>query len=79
MSADIRVCVVGAGPSGQAVIWPICRFLESHDYTAAVKAGCRLAGFEVGPPRRPLLELDSESIATLGGLLARASVSVSVQ
>jgi len=54
------------------VIWPICQFLEGQDYTSAVKAACRLSGFDVGPTRRPLLEPDGDSMVTLRSLLARA-------
>ncbi len=38
-------------------IWPLCRFLESTSYVAAVKAGCSLVGLPTGPVRAPLLEL----------------------
>src|ERR687892_683894 len=41
-----------------ARLWPLCHFLESHSYAAAVKAACALAGDSTGPVRAPLLELD---------------------
>jgi 4-hydroxy-tetrahydrodipicolinate synthase len=56
-----------------ARLWPLCRFLESQSYPAAVKAGCRLAGDATGPVRAPLLALDEELTAELGGLLRRAA------
>src|SRR5918992_4136780 len=38
-------------------LWPLCRFLESQSYPAAVKTACRLAGDTTGPVRAPLLAL----------------------
>jgi 4-hydroxy-tetrahydrodipicolinate synthase len=62
-----------------ARLWPLCRFLESRSYAAAVKAACALAGDTTGPVRAPLLALDDESIAELQRLLehARAASPVS--
>ena len=54
-----------------ARIWPVCDFLESVDYAAAVKAGCRHVGISTGPVRPPALELTSEQQATLGELIDR--------
>ena len=45
-----------------ARIWPVCQFLEGRSYTAAVKAGARLAGVTTGPVRAPLLELDEATL-----------------
>ena len=56
-----------------ARLWPLCRFLESHSYPAAVKAACRLAGDATGPVRAPLLPLDDAATAELGALLDRAA------
>src|SRR5215510_13021291 len=42
-----------------ADLWPLCQFLESQSYSAAVKAACRIAGDATGPVRAPLLELDN--------------------
>ncbi len=50
-------------------IWPICAFLESTDYAAAVKAACRQVGLSTGPVRAPQLDLTAEEAATLGGLI----------
>ena len=41
-----------------ARLWPLCRFLESQSYPAAVKAACALVGDTTGPVRAPLLPLD---------------------
>jgi dihydrodipicolinate synthase/N-acetylneuraminate lyase len=60
-----------------SAIWPICRYLEDHDYTAAVKAACRLSGIEVGPPRRPLLDPPRDSVGLLEMLLKRAADALS--
>ena len=56
-----------------ARLWPLCRFLESHSYPAAVKAACRLVGDTTGPVRAPLLPLGDAATAELAGLLDRAS------
>ena len=56
-----------------ARLWPLCRFLESHSYPAAVKAACRLAGDSTGPVRAPLLPLDDAATAELATLLDRAA------
>jgi 4-hydroxy-tetrahydrodipicolinate synthase len=55
-----------------ARLWPLCRFLEGQSYSAAVKAGCRLAGDTTGPVRAPLLELDDAATAELAALLEHA-------
>jgi 4-hydroxy-tetrahydrodipicolinate synthase len=56
-----------------ARLWPLCRFLEAQSYSAAVKAGCRLAGDRTGPVRPPLLPLDEAATSELGVLLDRAT------
>lgn len=53
-----------------AKIWPICDFLESVSYAAAVKSGCRAVGLRTGPVRAPLLELDSADEQRLADLVA---------
>ena len=58
-----------------ARLWPLCRFLESQSYPAAVKAACRLVGDATGPVRAPLLPLDDHAIAELAGLLERATLA----
>lgn len=59
-----------------ARLWPLCRFLESQSYPAAVKAACRLVGDTTGPVRAPLLPLDDAATAELTALLERARYGV---
>ncbi len=59
-----------------ARLWPLCHFLESQSYSAAVKAGCALVGDTTGPVRAPLLALDDAATAELAGLLERAQASL---
>jgi 4-hydroxy-tetrahydrodipicolinate synthase len=58
-----------------ADLWPLCRFLESQSYAAAVKTACRLVGDTTGPVRAPLLPVDDAATAELAGLLERAGLS----
>jgi 4-hydroxy-tetrahydrodipicolinate synthase len=58
-----------------ARLWPLCRFLESQSYPAAVKAACRLVGDTTGPVRAPLLPLEDDATAELAGLLDRATLA----
>jgi 4-hydroxy-tetrahydrodipicolinate synthase len=53
-------------------LWPLCDFLESHSYSAAVKTACALVGDATGPVRAPLLTLDDDATFELRGLLERA-------
>lgn len=55
-----------------AKIWPICNFLESHNYAAAVKTGLELIGESAGPVRAPFTLLDAEARETLTELLVAA-------
>jgi 4-hydroxy-tetrahydrodipicolinate synthase len=57
-------------------LWPLCQFLESQSYSAAVKTACALVGDATGPVRAPLLALDDDATAELEGLLARAGASL---
>jgi 4-hydroxy-tetrahydrodipicolinate synthase len=59
-----------------ARLWPLCHFLESHSYSAAVKTACALVGDNTGPVRAPLLALDDDATTELGGLLERAKASL---
>ncbi len=59
-------------------LWPLCHFLESRSYSAAVKAACALVGDTTGPVRAPLLPLDADATAELNGLLERAGARVAV-
>jgi 4-hydroxy-tetrahydrodipicolinate synthase len=56
-----------------ARLWPLCQFLESQSYPAAVKAACRLVGDTTGPVRAPLLPLDDAATTELAALLEHAS------
>jgi len=62
-----------------ARLWPLCRFLESRSYPAAVKTACRLMGDTTGPVRAPLLPLDDAATSELSGLLERATLSASAR
>jgi dihydrodipicolinate synthase/N-acetylneuraminate lyase len=56
-------------------IWPICKFLESHNYAAAVKAGVELTGQTTGGLRKPFKSLGPELQAELKKLLIDAGVT----
>ena len=53
-------------------IWPVCDFLESHNYAAAIKTGLEIVGHPAGPVRAPLELLDSQARDVLRGLLSDA-------
>ncbi|MGP4030076.1 dihydrodipicolinate synthase family protein [Actinomadura sp. 3N407] len=55
-------------------IWPICSFLEAHNYAAAVKTGMELTGYPAGPVREPFSLLDDGARAEFAGLLGAAGV-----
>ncbi len=55
-----------------ARLWPLCAFLESQSYPAAVKTACHIVGDTTGPVRGPLLELDDQAAAELARLVERA-------
>ena len=50
-------------------IWPLCRFLESQSYSAAVKTACGIVGDRTGPVRPPLLPLEENAVKELRTLL----------
>ncbi|KAL4792201.1 hypothetical protein BDV19DRAFT_400683 [Aspergillus venezuelensis] len=54
--------------------WPICKFLESHNYAAAVKTGVELRGQATGGLRKPFALLSAELTEELKGLLKDAGV-----
>jgi 4-hydroxy-tetrahydrodipicolinate synthase len=58
-----------------ARLWPLCQFLESQSYPAAVKTACRLVGDTTGPVRPPLLPLDDAATRELATLLEHASLA----
>lgn len=57
-------------------IYPVCAFLESGSYTAAVKEACGLVGLATGGLRRPLLPLEPERRARLAELLSAAGLEL---
>ena len=59
-----------------ARLWPLCQFLESQSYSAAVKAACALVGDTTGPVRAPLLALEDDAVAELGRLLEHAGANL---
>jgi 4-hydroxy-tetrahydrodipicolinate synthase len=56
-------------------LWPLCRFLESHSYPAAVKTACALVGDTTGPTRAPLLPLTDDATTELQRLLDHARLA----
>jgi dihydrodipicolinate synthase/N-acetylneuraminate lyase len=56
-----------------ARLWPLCQFLESQSYAAAVKAACGLVGDTTGPVRAPLLPLEDAAFQRLAALLDHAA------
>ena len=54
--------------------WPICKFLESHNYASAVKTGVELRGQPTGGLRKPFALLSPELTAELKKLLQDAGV-----
>ena len=67
----IEECDLAAARELWARIWPICDLLESVNYAAAVKAGCRHVGLATGPVRAPAQELGEELDRRLGELVDR--------
>jgi dihydrodipicolinate synthase/N-acetylneuraminate lyase len=57
-----------------AKAYPICKFLESHSYCAAVKTGVELTGQATGGLRKPFALLKPELQAELKQLLHNAGV-----
>lgn len=53
-------------------IWPICSFLEAHNYAAAIKTGMELTGHSAGPVRKPFNLLDDTARAEFTRLLREA-------
>ncbi|GKZ36080.1 hypothetical protein AbraIFM66950_006987 [Aspergillus brasiliensis] len=59
-----------------AKAWPICKFLESHNYAAAVKTGVELRGQATGGLRKPFALLKEELQSELAQLMVNANVNV---
>lgn len=55
-------------------IWPICKFLESHNYPSAIKTGMELSGTETGGLRKPFAVLTGEPREELRRLLEDAGL-----
>ena len=59
-----------------ARLWPLCRFLESQSYSAAVKTACALVGDATGPVRAPLLPLEDDARTELARLLEQTGATL---
>ncbi len=57
-----------------ARLWPLCQFLETQSYSAAVKTACGLVGDTTGPVRAPLLPLDEAAARELAAVVERATL-----
>lgn len=57
-------------------IWPVCKFLESHNYPSAVKTEMELLGKKTGGMRKPFKLLADEHSKELGTLLQDAGLKV---
>ena len=57
-------------------IWPVCKFLESHNYAAAVKTGMELRGWKTGSVRKPFAVLEGDHKAELAAALQAAGVKI---
>jgi dihydrodipicolinate synthase/N-acetylneuraminate lyase len=55
-------------------IFPICKFLESHNYPSAVKTGMELRGWKTGGLRRPFALLAKEHMEELASYLNASGV-----
>ncbi|KAI4195973.1 MAG: hypothetical protein LQ350_006857 [Teloschistes chrysophthalmus] len=55
-------------------IWPICKFLESHNYPSAIKTGLELLGQGTGGLRKPFSLLTGAPRDELRGLLENAGL-----
>jgi 4-hydroxy-tetrahydrodipicolinate synthase len=53
-----------------AQIYPLMDAIMSAPFIPAVKAGLRARGVPVGEPRRPILDLDADTEATISALAA---------
>lgn len=60
-------------------IWPICKFLESHNYPSAVKTAMELQGFKTGGVRKPFSLLEGETKVELARLLVQADLEVAAE
>lgn len=58
------------------IIFPICKFLESHNYAAAIKTGMELLGKSTGGNRKPYKALGQTERAELAVFLTTAGLKV---
>jgi dihydrodipicolinate synthase/N-acetylneuraminate lyase len=58
------------------VLSPLCQFLESQSYPAAVKAACRLVGDATGRVRAALLPLEDAAAGELAAVLERTGPAI---
>lgn len=81
LCADLyeAIAVRGDLEDGRAVwakIYPICEFLESHNYASAIKAGLDLIGNGAGPTRRPVTPLAPVHVEQFKQILAASAVEL---
>lgn len=57
-----------------AKAWPVCKFLEEHNYAAAVKTGVELGGQSTGGLRKPFALLEGDVKEELRKLMNNAGV-----
>ena len=57
-----------------AKIWPVCKFLETHNYAAAVKTGMELRGWKTGGLRKPFVLLEPGLRTQFASLLNAADI-----
>jgi dihydrodipicolinate synthase/N-acetylneuraminate lyase len=76
------IVVEGDLAGGRALwrkIFPICKFLESHNYPSAVKTGMELLGQETGGLRKPFSLLGKGPTSELSALLLAADLKLKKQ
>lgn len=57
-------------------IYPICKFLEEHNYSSAVKTGMELLGYPTGGVRKPFKLLTGKPRSELAEILRNAGLKV---
>ena len=81
LCADLYEAIVVRGDleAGRAVwakIYPICEFLESHNYASDTNAGLDLMGTGAGPTRRPVMPLAPQYVEQFKRILAASAVEL---
>ncbi|KAF2717025.1 aldolase [Polychaeton citri CBS 116435] len=59
-------------------IFPVCKYLESYNYAAAIKTGMELQGITTGGIRKPFGLLSKEETANFAPLLQNAGLRVGI-